>query len=67
MLILARDWPDSFVYFPLGFTNGFGFNDPLLARNDGSLVRGEASLGIFGVEWLGKFPIWLMTRSIRIS
>ena len=33
-----------FVYFPLGFTNGSGFNGPLLARNYASLVRGEASL-----------------------
>ena len=27
-----------FVYFPLGFTNGSGFNGPLLARDYGSLV-----------------------------
>ena len=35
-----------FAYFPLGFTNGSGFNDPLLARDYASLVRGEASLEI---------------------
>ena len=27
-----------FVYFPLSFTNGSGFNDPLLAWDYGSLV-----------------------------
>nr|VFK40121.1 MAG: hypothetical protein BECKSD772F_GA0070984_105315 [Candidatus Kentron sp. SD]VFK45429.1 MAG: hypothetical protein BECKSD772E_GA0070983_105315 [Candidatus Kentron sp. SD] len=39
------DFSDSgFVYFLLGFANGSGFNGSLLARNHGSLVRGEASL-----------------------
>ena len=34
------------IYFPLGFTNGSGFNGYLLTWDYGSLVRGEASLGI---------------------